>query len=680
MNLRKSFLLFFIFQFFHFGIRAQQIDLTSLDNESIVAPISAGYYLDPSENPKSRLIFSEFSNIKLPLIQASSGTHIIKFDISMANTAQSVWLKLPFLNCEFIEADIYNSDGIHVQKLSFRKNSSNYLLELSHLPLNQFSLILKIRSSFAIFIPAKFMLKGHIEFSEKRDDLINSMYFGIIVIMFLYNVFVYLSTRNRSYLYYVFYTLTFGFAQFTLLGYFKAVFPFINLVVSKQTAIVASGLAGIFGILFFISFLEARKNLKLIHKIMLLLAFSYLVVIVAGFVKWFGPSFNLLNINAISVGLMGMIGSGYLAYKGNRPAKFFLGAWIAFMVALVVFVLTNVGVAPYNNFTKFVLPLGSAIEVSLLSFALADKINTLQIENETLIREQNVMLEKQVAERTAELGDALDSLKQTQMQLVNSEKMASLGHLTAGIAHEINNPINFISANVSPLRRDIDDYEELMHLYGELKPENFEEKIEVIQKKIKEIDMDYLKKEIQTLLSGIDEGAKRTAEIVKNLKIFSHIDKAEHSYYSINEGLKSTLQLLTHKLGGIYIREDLADLPPVLCFPGKLNQVFMNILSNAIDAMAGRPNPEIGVLTYMKEKVVYIEISDNGSGIPENIIKDIFNPFFTTKDVGTGTGLGLSITISIIHEHGGDIKVKSEPNKGTTFIITLPLIDDGIVG
>lgn len=651
------------------------IDLTALENEGIHQPVTADYYLTKKDHDGSRLDLKRFSSIKLPFIPAAEGVHVLKFDCIISQN-QNIWLTFPFLNCEYISAALYNTDGIHVKNLSFNKHSSNYLLNIQQAPADTFSVVLKIKSSFSLFVPLKFMARARAELSEKRDDLIYSMYFGIILVMCLYNLFVYASTKSRSYLYYVLYTITFGLAQFALLGYFKSVFPDVSLISSKQTAIVFSGFSGIFGVLFFISFLEARVNLKFISKALMLFAFSYGIVIIAGSIKLFEPAFNLLNINAISVGLLGMIGSGYLAYNGHRAAKFFLLAWLAFMIGLVVFVLTNIGIAPYNNFTKFVLPLGSALEVSLLSFALADKINTLQIENETLVREQNVILEKQVAERTAELGNALESLKQTQMQLVNSEKMASLGHLTAGIAHEINNPINFISANVSPLRRDIEDYEQLMTMYGELDQNNFSERIEDIRKTAQEIDLDYLKKEIQTLLSGIDEGARRTAEIVKNLKIFSHIDKAEHSYYSVNEGLKSTLQLLTHKLGGIYIREDYGDLPPILCFPGKLNQVFMNILSNAIDALSGRTNPEIGVKSYMKDTQAFIEISDNGTGMPEEIIKDIFNPFFTTKEVGTGTGLGLSITISIIQEHGGDIKVKSELGKGTTFIISLPVRED----
>lgn len=649
------------------------IDLSTLKSEETIAPAEVLYALVQSNNKVISFSDSNFKPISLPYIPAKSGTHIFKFDLKYSQEHRTAWLKIPFLNCEWMSAELYNEEGILIRVLEFQKSTNNTVLEISDIPTNAFSLVLKVQSSYSVFMPAKFMVTEKLSSSEKNDDLIYSMYFGIIVIMSLYNIFVYFSTRNTSYLYYVFYTATFGLAQFTLLGYYQTIFGHGNLIQTKQLGIVFSGLSGIFGIFFFSSFLDAKKNLKLIYKVLMLFAFAYLFVIIAGLFKWFGIAFNLLNLNAISVGVSGIIGAGYLSYQGNRPARFFFVAWIAFMIALVVFVLLNLGIVSYNQFTKFILPLGSALEVGLLSFALADKINILSMENETLVREQNIILEHQVAERTAELGSALDNLKLTQTQLVNAEKMASLGHLTAGIAHEINNPINFISANVSPLRRDIEDYETLMDMYDDLNAENFDSQMESIRKKAKEIDLDYLKKEVQTLLSGIDEGARRTAEIVKNLKIFSHIDKAEHSYYSVNEGLKSTLQLLTHKLGGIYIREDLGDLPPILCFPGKLNQVFMNILSNSIDALEGRSTPEIGVSSYLKNDSIVIEISDNGTGIPEKIVNEIFNPFFTTKDVGSGTGLGLSITLAIVEEHGGTISVKSDAGKGTTFTIVLPI-------
>ncbi|MCC7299302.1 MAG: sensor histidine kinase [Bacteroidia bacterium] len=659
-----------------FQIHAQIIDLSAIKSEESIGPKEALYFLDTTDKVPAQLQESKFSKIQLPFIPTKNGTHVLLFNCYFSQSKTPVWVKLPNLNCEAIQVDIYNSEGIHLTELKFKKNSSNFILDIQNLPTDTFKLVLRIRSFFSLFIPVKFMNSNKLELTEKRDDLIYSLYFGIIIVMSLYNLFVFFSTRSISYLYYVIYTITFGVAQFALLGYMHTIYKSSGFIFTKQFSIVFSGISGIFGVLFFSSFLEAKKHLKLIYKVLILFALAYVLVIFAGLFKWFGTAFNLLNLNAISVGICGIIGSGYLAYQGNRPARFFFVAWIAFMIALVVFVLTNLGFAPYNNFTKFVLPMGSALEVALLSFALADKINILSQENETLIREQNIILEKQVAERTAELGSALEDLQQAQMQLVNSEKMASLGHLTAGIAHEINNPINFISANVSPLRRDIEDYETLMEMYAQLNADNFNEKIENIHSKAKEVDLEYLKKEIQTLLSGIDEGARRTAEIVKNLKIFSHIDKAEHSFYAINEGVKSTLQLLAHKLSGIYIREDFGDLPPLLCYPGKLNQVFMNILSNAIDALAAAKNPEISVHTYLKDKVIFVEIGDNGMGIPEKILNDIFNPFFTTKDVGSGTGLGLSITISIVQEHGGDIKVKSEQGKGTTFIISLPLIDE----
>lgn len=617
---------------------------------------------------------AQYQKKPLPFFQPQKGTHFIKIQLNGIENRNEIYsVKLPFLNCDSIDVFIIDKSGKIIHTLATTRHSSNLIWELPTGLQNTDEMVFKIKSTFAVFFPAKAFSSMHLDATEGTDFTIYSMYFGIIIIMFLYNAFLFYSTRSRSYLYYCIYTLTFGIAQFCLNGFFHMFISTDNFALSKQNAVIFSGISGMFGILFFNSFLETKTNLPRLRKLLFIFFVSYAAVVVIGLFRQFSPAFNLLNLNGIAAGIICLVGSGYLVFSGHRPARFYFFAWLTFILSLVLFIMTNVGVAPYNGFTKFLLPIGSAIEISLLSFALADKINILSRENETLIREQNIKLEQQVTERTAELMRANENLKETQTQLVNSEKMASLGHLTAGIAHEINNPINFISANISPLRRDIEDYELIMKLYSEITENNFAEKMAEIEKTSKDLDLPYLKSEIETLLKGIDEGAKRTSEIVKNLKIFSHIDKAENSYYSINEGITSTLHLLSHKLGNIEVKSDLSNLPPILCFPGKLNQVFMNLLSNALDAVQNVQNPFIEVKSYMQDDMIIVDIIDNGHGIPKEILKDIFNPFFTTKDVGSGTGLGLSITISIIHEHGGDIKVESEPGQGSKFTVSLPI-------
>jgi len=295
-----------------------------------------------------------------------------------------------------------------------------------------------------------------------------------------------------------------------------------------------------------------------------------------------------------------------------------------------------------------------------------------QIKSEQVLKEYSITLENEVAERTIqlnkknrELNDILIDLRNTQEQLVESEKMASLGQLTAGIAHEINNPINFVSSTISPLKRDFEEIKELIGKKFNGSANNSRisgENDEVL----------FLLSEISSLLSGIEEGAKRTKNIVHGLRKFTRLDEDTYKKVDLHEGLDSTLMLLNSKLRGkIEIIRKYGRIPLVECLPGKINQVFMNILSNAIHAIDG--NGKITISTRHKNAIVSISISDTGAGMTNQIKKRIFEPFFTTKEVGTGTGLGLSISYGIVDNHGGRIKVKSTPEKGSSFVISLPV-------
>lgn len=273
-----------------------------------------------------------------------------------------------------------------------------------------------------------------------------------------------------------------------------------------------------------------------------------------------------------------------------------------------------------------------------------------------------------------ELNATLENLRAMQSQLVSHEKMASLGQLTAGVAHEINNPINFINGNISPLKRDIDDVLRVMNLYQQIIDQNkLQQYFSDVEKLKQNIDLDYTINEMEALISGIKEGAQRTTDIVKGLRNFSRLDEDDMKLANVNEGIQSTVLILRNKIKNrADVQLVLGDIPEIICYPGKLNQVFMNIISNAVDAM-NENGGQIVITTTGNQSHVFISIRDNGKGIPQEIIERIFEPFFTTKDVGKGTGLGLSISYGIIQKHKGDIKVTSEIGEGSEFLITLPI-------
>jgi two-component system, NtrC family, sensor kinase len=297
-------------------------------------------------------------------------------------------------------------------------------------------------------------------------------------------------------------------------------------------------------------------------------------------------------------------------------------------------------------------------------------------------------LEHRVEERTEELSQALENLQSSQMKLVQSEKMSSLGQLVAGVAHEINNPVSFIYGNLRPANQYIQDLLKLISLYQE----HYPDPADVIRKEIKAIELSFIMQDLPKIFSSMRMGAERIQQIVLSLRTFSRMDEADMKVVDIHEGIDSTLVILQNRLKAQNNRLDTevvrnyGELPLVECYPGQLNQVFMNILVNSLDALEDRDRTRslqdieeepsrITITTYASDdEHVVIQLSDNGTGIHESVQQRLFDPFFTTKSVGKGTGLGMSISYKIITEgHGGTITCISGEEEGATFVIEIPI-------
>ncbi|MDZ7952409.1 PAS domain S-box protein [Nostoc sp. DedQUE09] len=336
---------------------------------------------------------------------------------------------------------------------------------------------------------------------------------------------------------------------------------------------------------------------------------------------------------------------------------------------------------------EYSLPIGEQEVWFEANIASMDENTVVCVARDISERKQ---MEDQLRQQTENLAQTLQELRQTQAQMIQAEKMSSLGQLVAGVAHEINNPVNFIHGNLSYLEEYTQDLLRIIH-----HQQQSGNKLE-FQALCEEIDLEYIQEDVPRILSSMKVGTQRIRQIVLSLRTFSRIDEAEFKAVDIHESIDSTLMVLQHrfqettKLPAIQVIKDYGILPLVECYGGELNQVFMNILANAIDALeewkienaqlridnlTGLLTPTIVIRTSVIDSGwVKIAIADNGIGMSEQIQKQVFNPFFTNKPVGKGTGMGMFISYQIITEtHRGKLECHSSPAVGTEFIITIPI-------
>ncbi len=317
------------------------------------------------------------------------------------------------------------------------------------------------------------------------------------------------------------------------------------------------------------------------------------------------------------------------------------------------------------TFSPMIDETGAVTHVCLSVF---DSTNTAVYQKKLLRASGSLMKQRN------KLAEINTKLEEAQNQLLQSEKMAAVGQLAAGVAHEINNPVGYVNSNVSALEGYINELLQILSAYETCEPalDQNNELIEALTQAKKSVDLDYLREDLGDLLKESKEGLDRVKKIVQDLKDFSHVDESEWQHADLHKGLDSTLNVVNNEIKyKAEVIKNYGKIPEIKCLSSQINQVFMNLLVNAAHAIETRGT--ITISTGAKDHGVWIEVEDTGSGISQEKLPRIFEPFFTTKPVGSGTGLGLSLSYNIIQKHKGTISVESEPNKGTKFHIWLPI-------
>lgn len=623
--------------------------------------------------------------------------------MNFGNTTASIYFKLYIKNktAEPLFISFENNELQHIELISidefgqktmqkggsFEPDSNRYLkrgntiLKIGTKPTVVF---IKANTHSGFYFPVKLATMRSLMNQSYILDVFKGFVVGIMLALFLYNLFIFFTVRDPLYILYCLYVLA-GLWTFTHLNglwYFVwSDFEFFNRFLGIQVT-------ALFAALFSFRFLNSRELTPRLYKLMLGFFVVILLLIPIEYLD-IQPATNIFLEIVTLAGASVLFVSGVFAYlNGNKSALYYSLAWVFFLSGTVITLLCMLDVIPFNFLTFNAAVIGACIENILLSFALANRINIYRAEsaqaqalafqrleeNERLVREQNKVLEDKVHERTLELEHSLNNLKSAQTQLIQSEKLASLGELTAGIAHEIQNPLNFVN-NFSDLSVElVDDIQMEME-----KPDT---------------DQEYLGELFSDLRQNqekINHHGKRASSIVRGMLEHSRTSAGDREYIDINQLADEYLRLSYHGLRAkdkTFVADFKTELEEPLAKISVIRQdigrVLLNLINNAFYAVkekAKKTKPESGyqpcvtVATQLKEKMILVKIKDNGTGMPDHVKAKVFQPFFTTKPTGEGTGLGLSLSYDIITKgHGGTLEVESSEGHGTEFLIGLPII------
>jgi two-component system, NtrC family, sensor kinase len=698
--------IFFSFILFLYPLNIKAQDTLVYTADQTLTDVGQFVYFYKDET--NALTFEQIKNLPDSAFQKSTSSPL-RFGITTA----SVWLKFAVKNqtelplflafqsnaLSALNAFIYDEAGKLTEKDAFADKElrrANVILNLGTSP--KF-LYVKIRSDFSLQLPLVLSRLAPMSYHYYKLDVKNGLCIGILLAMALYNLFIFFLVKDRLYLYYCLYILTSLWTMAHLSGLGLLIwgdYPLITRFVGVPFVLLSAWL-------FTIRFLNLDKNMPRTYIAIKILCFLIACIIPIDFlnlqvIRGMAQQ-SLTPISTISMLIVGILSH----FQGNKSAKYYVFAWMFFLVGGIITSFSYSNRVPYTYFTSNAVLFGACIESILLAFALANRINIYRAEsekaqalavqrleenerlareqnksleeNDRLVREQNKVLEEKVHERTTELETSLETLKATQNQLIQSEKLANLGELTAGISHEIQNPLNFVT-NFSELSVD---------LVKDLKDE-------LAKPTIDKAYIDELFADLAANQEKIKHHGRRASSIVKGMLEHSRASTGIREHIDINQLADEYLRLSYHGLrakdktfNAEFKTDFAADLPKIAVIPQDLGRVLLNLINNAFYAVNQRNQqldasfklassyaPTVIVSTQQFGNQIIIKVKDNGTGMPESVKTKIFQPFFSTKPTGEGTGLGLSLAYDIVTKgHGGTLAVESAEGIGTTFTLTL---------
>jgi signal transduction histidine kinase len=528
--------------------------------------------------------------------------------------------------------------------------------------------------------------------ATETRHLVLGLFYGALIVMLLYNLVLFASLRDSVYGYYVLYVAGLGLTFFDINGLaFRYLWPDAP---RMNTDFLVFTFFSLFGLSQFSRrFLDLPATMPVLDRLFLLFNASAAVCLLCIFVLPDRALFPLSQIEALILSAITFFAGFSLWLRGYPPARYFVLASSWYLLGLVLYPLQNLGVIPSSQLTNYSVQIGSSLEMVLLSLALADRINHIKQEKVAVeqaarrqLEESNLKLERYVAERTDVLQKTVQALEEKQLalvtaqdQLLQAEKMSSLGGLVAGVAHEINNPANFTRLSAENMERELVQFQ---HFLLSLADDSSDPAL------LGEVERRFGR--LHQGLGVIHDGTARLSAIVGDLRRFSRLDESEAKIAAPDQGLEATLNLVRAQYRDrVGIDYEAVNPDAIgLCYPAALNQVFMNLAVNGCQAIVARAargqQPDAsGFFGHLRvyssvqvrtgQTIWQASFIDNGIGMDDATRQHIFEPFFTTKDVGEGTGLGLSTSYGIIQKHAGRIEVESTPGKGSRFTISLPL-------